>query len=284
MGRTFSAVPYTYLKRGVYYFVITGASLLYGCKSVVPENIQYRAEHGSQSVIRQPIYITESGKSATDLALMDFGGRVYRRTDENCGFNGAQKGDRDSSPALAVIGKKNVKITNGHFECSTQNTIWIKRSENIILNDISSWLGSDNALEIRDSKYVIVKNATLGKAYGNKCLETENSIVILYNVTMHDCLKGFAGERTSPVDRELVLFIDSVISLRPDRKNYDFVCDTRVEGSYGAIALVGTSRNSRNINCEMMRSIPDGLVSAIERDDIPVIRRLLEPVYESLNN
>ena len=38
MGRTFSAVPYTYLKRGVYYFVIAafGAITLSGCQTTAP--------------------------------------------------------------------------------------------------------------------------------------------------------------------------------------------------------------------------------------------------------
>ena len=284
MSAQIDVPKYTYLKRGVYYFVMLSALILSGCKSVIPEDVQYRAQHGSKRIILQPVYVTDSGKSETNLAVTDFGGAVYQRTDKNCGFSGAQSGNRDSSSALAVIGKKNIRITNGHFECSTQNTIWIKRSENVILDNITSWRGSDNAIEIRDSKYVIVKNSTLGKTYGNKCIETENSIVILYNVTMHDCPKGFAGERTSPKNPELVLIINSTISLRPDNKNYDFVCDSRVKAAYGHIAVVGTTRASKNINCSLKRSVPNGLIAALERDDIAEIRKILEPLYDNLKN
>src|SRR6056300_535030 len=39
MGRTTSAVPYTYLKRGVYYFVIAafGGVTLSGCQTTMPK-------------------------------------------------------------------------------------------------------------------------------------------------------------------------------------------------------------------------------------------------------
>tara|TARA_B110000046_G_C12918296_1_gene365921 strand:- start:73 stop:876 length:804 start_codon:yes stop_codon:yes gene_type:complete len=258
------------------------ASLCFGCVSNIPEEIAYRANNGAQNIVSMPVYLPNGGESSNQMVTKDFKNQIYMRDERGCGNKGSQVGNRYSSPVLAVVSKKNMKLQHGHFDCSTQNTIWIANSENIILDDVSAWNGSDNALEIRNSKFILVKNSVFGKTRGNKCIETENSIVIFYNVVLHDCIKAFAGERTSRHYPELILFLNSKVSLIPDHTNYTFVCDSRVPHRYGLILVSKTIWSAKNVNCPISSDIPDGLIDAILKDDLETIRKLIMPIYEKL--
>jgi len=258
------------------------ASLCFGCVPFIPDEIAYRASNGAQNISMFPIYSPNGGESSNKMVTKDFKNQVYMRNERGCGNKGTQRGSRHDSPVLAVIFKKNLKLQHGHFDCSTQNTIWINNSENIILDNVSAWNGSDNALEIRHSKFVVVKNSVFGKTRGNKCIETENSIVIFYNVVLHDCIKAFAGERTSTHEPELILFLNSKVSLIPDHTNFTFVCDSRVPRRYGLILVSKTIWSAKNVNCPILSDVPDGLIDAILKDDLETIRKLIMPIYEKL--
>jgi len=244
--------------------------------------IKYRVKNWPQNIINSPVSTPRNGLSVSELAVKDYKNQVYKRNEPDCGKKFTQKGDRSRVSVLSVINKKNIKLKSGHFDCSTQNTIWIEQSENIILEDISAWNGSDNALEIRDSKFVIIKNSVFGKNRGNKCIETENSIVILYNVYLHDCIKAFAGERTSKNNPEFIIFLNSKLFLIPDRKNYSFVCDSRVSSRYGQLIVSKTMWTAKNVNCPISSKVPDGLIKAILNDDLETIRKIVIPIYEKL--
>ena len=244
--------------------------------------VKLRVKNWPQNIISSPVRTPINGLSVSELVVKDYENQVYKRNEPDCGKKFTQKGDRSRVSVLSIINKKNIKLKSGHFDCSTQNTIWIERSENIILEDISAWNGSDNALEIRNSKFVIIKNSVFGKTRGNKCIETENSIVIFYNVYLHDCIKAFAGERTSKYNPEFIIFLNSKLFLIPDRKNYTFVCDSRVSSRYGQVIVSKTIWTAKNVNCPISSNVPDGLIEAILNDDLETIRKIVIPIYEKL--
>ena len=222
-----------------------------------------------------PLAPRVSGSSSKSLSVIDYQNNLYSRISNDCGQPGSQRGWRDTQPVLSVIDLRNAIIRNGNFQCSNQNTIWIRNSQNIVLDNVVSWHGSDNPLEIRDSVFIIVKNSIIGNSPSNKCIETENSIVFFYNVTVHDCLKAFAGERTSDVRPEIIFFINSSFSLRAKPESYDFFCDSKVDGKYGKIYVRALRRSSDNINCPIIRELPTGLIEAIEANDFVYLRQLV---------
>ena len=74
---------------------------------------------------------------------------------------------------------------------------------------------------------------------------------------------------------KVIFFINSSFSLRASPDNYDFVCDSRVEGEYGQICVRALRRHSDNINCPMTRELPAGLIKAIEENDFIQLRQIV---------
>ena len=87
-------------------------------------------------------------------------------------------------------------VKGGIFDCSLQNTIFVQNAKNLVIDNITSSRGSDNPIEIRDS-FVFVKDSIFEDSYDNKCVETENGIVIFYNNLFANCKLGFDMELTS---------------------------------------------------------------------------------------
>ena len=256
--------------------------MLSGCTPVIPDEFISRQETAQRQLIDHPLTYHYEESSNRSLRKVDLDNKFYYRNEAGCGSKGSQHGDRHGSAILSIHRSKDLHIKNAHLECSTQNTIYVTNSENIFLENIAAMRGSDNALEIRDSQYVVIKDSVFSRVPANKCVETENSIVIFYNVVLTACEKGFAGERTSNSQPEVIFFIDSHIQVRNSDDAYAFVCDSRVRNNYGELIITGTSTNSSNVNCPISRQIPDGLRVAIEENDIDTIRRLLEPLVSSL--
>lgn len=249
-------------------------ALLVGCNTI-PRDVGQSFENLEVSYLAAPLAPRLSGSSSQALSVIDYQNRIYSRISHDCGRPGSQRGGRDNQPVLSVVGLRNAIIKNGNFQCSNQNTIWIRNSANIVIDNVVSWHGSDNPLEIRNSEFIIVKNSTIGNSPANKCIETENSIVFFYDVTVHDCLKAFAGERTSDVRSEMIFFINSSFSLKASPEGYDFVCDSQVDDEYGQIYVRALRRGSKNINCPIIRELPAGLIEAIEENDFIELRRIV---------
>jgi len=125
----------------------------------------------------------------------DFGNEYYKNEEKGCGKRENQKGEREKEALLYLTGEDFI-VKGGTFDCSLQNTIFVKRAKNLILQDVTSSRGSDNPLEIRDS-FVLVKNSIFKDSVDNKCVETENGIVIFFNNIFSNCRNGFDMELTS---------------------------------------------------------------------------------------
>jgi len=124
----------------------------------------------------------------------DFGNKVYSNNNKGCGKKIYQKGYRNIEAILFLSGE-NFIVENGTFDCSLQNTIYVQRAKNLVIQNVTSSRGSDNPIEIRDS-FVFVQNSTFKDSVDNKCVETENGIVIFYNNTFSNCRNGFDMELT----------------------------------------------------------------------------------------
>ena len=124
----------------------------------------------------------------------DFGNKLFSNNQKGCGKRKYQKGDRKSAAILYLTGE-NFIVENGAFDCSLQNTIYVQRAKNLVIQNVTSSRGSDNPIEIRDS-FVFVQNSTFKDSVDNKCVETENGIVVFYNNTFSNCRNGFDMELT----------------------------------------------------------------------------------------
>jgi len=125
----------------------------------------------------------------------DFGKEIYSNNAKGCGYQKYQKGDRKRESVLYLTGEDFI-VKGGIFDCSLQNTIFVKNAKNLVIEQITSSRGSDNPIEIRDS-FVFVKDSIFEDSYDNKCVETENGIVIFYNNIFSNCKNGFDMELTS---------------------------------------------------------------------------------------
>jgi hypothetical protein len=255
---------------------------LAGCTSIIPESFVTRYETGKRVELSAPKAYHYVRTGDDDLTVYDFDNQVFYRNEQSCGDKGTQRGSRSGAALVSILGSKGLLLRDAHFECSTQNTIFINESTDIVIDNVSAAYGSDNALEIRDSQYVVVKNSLFSDVRGNKCVETENSIVFFVNTIMTRCEKGFAGERTSTKEPEIVFFIDSRISIPRDDDAYAFVCDSRVPQTYGELYLIRTMSNAENVNCPVSRELPQGLLPAIEANDFDAIRSIMAPIIEEM--
>ncbi len=129
-----------------------------------------------------------------DSESKDFGDKLFSNNQKGCGKRKYQKGDRKRAAILYLTGE-NFIVENGAFDCSLQNTIYVQRAKNLVIQNITSSRGSDNAIEIRDS-FVFVQNSTFKDSIDNKCVETENGIVVFYNNTFSNCRNAFDMELT----------------------------------------------------------------------------------------
>ena len=259
-------------------------AVMTGCANDIPEHFATRYETSERVQINNPYQYHYERTSKGNLAVHDFQNKVFYRAEDGCGDKRNQGGSRHSAAVVSVLGSENLVLRNAHFECSTQNTIIVENSNNVVLENISAAFGSDNALEIRDSKYVIVKDSLFSDVRGNKCVETENSVVFFVNVFFTRCEKGFAGERTSVTEPDIIFFIDSRINVLRDEEAYAFVCDSRVSAEYGIIYLIGSQFNAKNVNCRVSRELPEGLLLAIEESDFDAIEALMEPIISDFGN
>lgn len=125
----------------------------------------------------------------------DFGEKIYSNNVKGCGYQKYQKGDRKRESVLFLTGADFI-VKGGIFDCSLQNTVFVQNAKNLVIDNITSSRGSDNPIEIRDS-FVFVKDSIFEDSYDNKCVETENGIVIFYNNMFANCKLGFDMELTS---------------------------------------------------------------------------------------
>ena len=260
-----------------------------GTSAGLPLSIQGKI--GPENHDKWPIDLSKTNGSLSNKVLddsgrlhFDFQNKKFIRNNKECGSKDNQRGSRKTAAVLLIDKLEDVIVSNGHFQCSTQNTVFISDSKNIILDGITSYKGSDNGLEIRNSEYVIVKNSVIGFTDKNKCVETENSIVIFYKVDFHSCERGFAGEKTSSRKPELVVFINTKMRLNFTKHSDALRCDNRVDGTYGLVLVEKLRTNSKNDNCPTSGKIPAGLIKAVEGNDIATIREILAPIYQSLMN
>lgn len=124
----------------------------------------------------------------------DFGNKFFSNNKKGCGQKNYQKGHRKREAILFLSGE-NFVVENGTFDCSYQNTIYVQRAKNLVIQNVTSSRGSDNPIEIRDS-FVFVQNSTFKDSIDNKCVETENGIVVFYNNTFSNCRLGHDMELT----------------------------------------------------------------------------------------
>ena len=124
----------------------------------------------------------------------DFGDKLFSNNQKGCGKRKYQNGYRKSAAVLYLTGE-NFIIENGAFDCSLQNTIYVEGAKNLVIQNVTSSRGSDNPIEIRDS-FVFVQNSTFKDSVDNKCVETENGIVVFYNNTFSNCRNAFDMELT----------------------------------------------------------------------------------------
>ena len=147
----------------------------------------------------------------------NFYNKVFSNNLVGCGDKQYQKGTREFASVLYLTGN-DFKIEGGIFDCSLQNTIFVKRAKNLVIENVTSSRGSDNPLEIRDS-YVFVRNSTFKDSVGNKCVETENGIVIFYRNTFSNCRNGHDMELTKPGYAVSVFLENRFIKIKDDGFN-----------------------------------------------------------------
>ena len=172
----------------------------------------------------------------------DFGNKVFLNKTKGCGKRKYQDGERKSAAILYLTGE-NFVVENGTFDCSLQNTIYVQRAKNLVIQNVTSSRGSDNPLEIRDS-FVFVKNSTFKDSVDNKCVETENGIVVFYKNTFSNCRNGFDMELTKSqfhvwgtkysLNYSAVVFLENkFLKIRDDA----FHCHDRRKNGDGSVFL-----------------------------------------------
>ena len=169
-------------------FFVTTISL-HGCTGFYKPATEYRNKS----------YQNASSNKKHNIRLYsqsrNFGEKIYSNNAKGCGYQKYQKGDRKRESVLFLTGEDFI-VKGGIFDCSLQNTIFVQNTKNLVIDNITSSRGSDNPIEIRDS-FVFVKDSIFEDSYDNKCVETENGIVIFYNNLFANCKLGFDMELTT---------------------------------------------------------------------------------------
>ena len=139
----------------------------------------------SSSIVKSDSKINITVKESTD-----FTGKEFKRSEQGCGLQKNQKGNRDEESVLNIFNLKNSKIKGGIFECSLQNVIYAKWNRNLIISSVNASKGSDNAFEIRNSN-AIIKDSKFSFSPQNKCVEGESGLLIFHNNILENCEQGF---------------------------------------------------------------------------------------------
>ena len=162
---------------------------------------------------------SDSNVNITVKESTDFTGKEFKRSEQGCGLQKNQKGNRDEESVLNIFNSKNSKIKGGIFECSLQNVIYAKWNRNLIISSVNASKGSDNAFEIRNSK-AIIKDSKFSFSPQNKCVEGENGLLVFYNNILENCKLGFDIEKTDSSEFTAVIFLkNQFISIRHDAFN-----------------------------------------------------------------
>ena len=168
----------------------------------------------SSSIVKSDSKINITVKESTD-----FTGKEFKRSEQGCGLQKNQKGNRDEESVLNIFNSKNSKIKGGIFECSLQNVIYAKWNRNLIISSVNASKGSDNAFEIRNSN-AIIKDSKFSFSPQNKCVEGENGLLVFYNNILENCEQGFDIEKTDSSEFTAVVFLNNeFISIGHDAFN-----------------------------------------------------------------
>ena len=196
----------------------------------------------------------------------NFDNKVFSNNLVDCGDKQYQKGSRKYESILYLTGN-DFKIEGGIFDCSLQNTIFVERATNLVIENVTSSRGSDNPLEIRNS-YVFVRNSTFKDSKSNKCVETENGIVIFYRNTFSNCRNGHDMELTKSGYAVSVFLENRFIKIRGDGFNchgnvFLFLKNNTFSGQAGE-----TFRKfGKRISCKNVFQIPKELEDSIKANN-----------------
>ena len=213
----------------------------------------------------------------------DLSGKVFKNYKLGCGDSKFQNGNRETESVLNIFYSHNARITGGNFECSLQNVIYARSNENLIISSVNASKGSDNAIEIRDS-FALVKHSVFSESPQNKCIESENGIVIFYDNVIRDCLNGFDLEKTDYKNYAAAIFLNNTfIAIENDAYN----CHDRISGEENNVYLFLKGNNyqkrgkdfrifGKKMTCKKRFEISDELEQAILTENFNAIKKFVE--------
>ena len=208
----------------------------------------------------------------------NFDNKVFSNNLVGCGDRQYQKGSRKNESILYLTGT-DFKIVGGIFDCSLQNTIFVERATNLVIENVTSSRGSDNPLEIRNS-YVFVRNSTFKDSVTNKCVETENGIVIFYRNTFSNCRNGHDMELTKSGYAVSVFLENRFIKIRDDGFNchgnvFLFLKNNTFSGQAGyTFRKFGKRKTCKNV-FQIPKELEDSIKANNHIDSFKIIKKII---------
>ena len=138
----------------------------------------------------------------------DFDNETFINKDEGCGIKENEKGSRKKKSLVVIENLKNIKVTNGTFECSNKSIFYINNSQNIIVSNINASKGSDNIFQI-DNSFSIIENSNISFNSNNKCIEADNGIIIIFNNLISNCTIALEIEKNDGNNFVAVVLLDN---------------------------------------------------------------------------
>ena len=148
-----------------------------------------------------------------------------------------------------------------------------------MIENVTSSRGSDNPLEIRNS-YVFVRNSTFKDSVTNKCVETENGIVIFYKNTFSNCRNGHDMELTKPGYAVSVFLENRFIKIRGDGFNchgnvFLFLKNNNFSGQAGyTFRKFGKRKTCKNI-FQIPKELEDSIKANNHIDSFKIIKKII---------
>ncbi len=221
----------------------------------------------------------------------DLSGKEFKNYKLGCGDNKFQNGNREAESVLNIFYSYNARITGGKFECSLQNVIYARSNENLIISSVTASKGSDNAIEIRDS-FALIKHSEFSESPQNKCIESENGIVIFYNNIIRDCLNGFDIEKTDYNNYAAAIFLSNTfIAIENDAYN----CHDRISSEGNNVYLFLKDNNyqkrgkdfrifGKKKTCKNTFQISDELENAVLTENFMAIKKFVEEIINQTSH